>query len=59
MRQCLGSDIEPADVLLLATAPWSDTVPPLLRTVGRGCADERVVRLCVTAAMAALIEAER
>ena len=61
-RRCgdkLRLRLAPADVLLLATGPWTEDVPPLLRTVGRGCADERVVRLCVTAAMAGLIEAGR
>jgi hypothetical protein len=52
----LGIDLQAADVSLLATAPWNDDVPPLLRTVGRGCEEERVVRLCVTAAMASLID---
>ncbi len=61
-RRCaeaLTFALQPADVLLLATAPWTEEMPPLLRTVGRGCPDERVVRLCVTAAMAGLIEAQR
>ena len=51
----LGIKLAAADVSLLATAPWRDDLPPLLRSVGRGCADERVVRLCVTAAMAGRI----
>lgn len=58
-RRCgdaLGIELYPADVSLLATAPWSDDVAPLLRAVGRGCEEERVVRLCVTAAMASLID---
>ena len=55
----LGIELAAADVSLLATAPWRDDVPPLLRVVGRGCAGERVVRLCVTAAMAGLIEREK
>lgn len=54
--EALGIELQAADVSLLASAPWSDDVPPLLRTVGRGCEDERVVRLCVTAAMATLID---
>ena len=54
--QALGIELEAADVSLLATAPWSAAVPPLLTTVGRGCDGERVVRLCVTAAMASLID---
>lgn len=53
--EALGIQLQAADVSLLATAPWSDEVPPLLKTVGRGCEEERVVRLCVTAAMASLI----
>lgn len=52
----LGIQLAAADVSLLATAPWNDEVPPLLKTVGRGCEEERVVRLCVTAAMASLID---
>lgn len=58
-RRCglaMGMELQAADVLLLATAPWSDEVPPLLKVVGRGCDEERVVRLCVTAAMASLID---
>lgn len=52
----LGVQLAAADVSLLATASWNDQVPPLLQTVGRGCEEERVVRLCVTAAMASLID---
>ena len=55
----LGIELAAADVSLLATAPWRDDLPPLLSSVGRGCAGERVVRLCVTAAMAGLIDRER
>lgn len=54
--EALGIELRPADVLLLGTAPWGDEVAPLLRLVGRGCEEERVVRLCVTAAMASLID---
>lgn len=54
--QALGIELEAADVALLATASWRDGVPPLLDAVGRGCDEERVVRLCVTAAMASLID---
>jgi len=54
--EILGIDLQAADVSLLATAPWRGEVPPLLHTVGRGCEQERVVRLCVTAAMACLID---
>lgn len=54
--QALGIELVAADVSLLATARWSVDVPPLLKTVGRGCEEERVVRLCVTAAMASLID---
>lgn len=55
----LGIELAAADVSLLATAPWRDDLPPLLRSVGRGCPEERVVRLCVTAAMAGLIDEEQ
>lgn len=55
----LGIELHAADVSLLATAPWRNDLPPLLRVVGRGCASERVVRLCVTAAMAGLIDREQ
>jgi len=54
--QALGVDLQASDVNLLATAPWRDDLPPLLHSVGRGCKQERVVRLCVTAAMASLID---
>lgn len=56
--QALGINLNAADVSLLATAPWRDDLPPLLKLVGRGCEQERVVRLCVTAAMATLIDPE-
>lgn len=52
----LGVALEAADVMLLAIAPWSDDGPPLLRSVGRGCPQERIVRLCLTPAMAGSIE---
>ncbi len=52
----LGVALQAADVALLATAPWRDDGPPLLRSAGRGCAEERIVRLCLTPAMAALID---
>ena len=58
-RRCgeaLGIELKAADVSLLATAPWRSDMPSLVRTVGRGCTEERVVRLCVTAAMASLID---
>lgn len=58
-RRCgaaLGVELQAADVNLLATAPWREDLPPLLQSVGRGCAGERVVRLCVTATMATLID---
>ena len=58
-RRCgelLDIELQAADVNLLATAPWRDDLPPVLASVGRGCAEERVVRLCVTAAMASLID---
>ena len=58
-RRCgkaLGIELQAADVSLLATAPWNASMPELLQTVGRGCEQERVVRLCVTAAMASLID---
>ena len=58
-RRCgsaLGVELAAADVSLLATAPWQNGLQPLLQSVGRGCEEERVVRLCVTAAMAVLID---
>lgn len=58
-RRCgaaLGIELAPADVNLLATAPMQADLPPLLQAVGRGSPGERVVRLCVTPAMASLID---
>ena len=66
-RRLLGADVEPDGECAAPhavqqlrpcdpPAPWRDDVPPLLQSVGRGCAEERVVRLCVTAAMASLID---
>lgn len=52
-----GITLEACDVNLLASAPWRDDMPGVLRSVGRGCDDEKVVRLCVTPAMATLIDA--
>ncbi len=48
--------LAPADVLLLATAPPAGGLPPLLSSVLRGSAAERVVRLCLTPAMTCLID---
>lgn len=45
-----------ADVLLLATAPPEPSLLPHLQAVLRGSGEERVVRLCVTAAMTCLID---
>lgn len=53
--EATGIALTAVDVSLLATAPWRDDIPPLLRSVGRGCPGERVVRLCLTPAMAGLI----
>ncbi|HEX8194553.1 MAG TPA: hypothetical protein VF552_16825 [Allosphingosinicella sp.] len=46
----------PADVLLLGTAPEASASTPLLRSVLRGSGSERVVRLCLTPLMSALID---
>ena len=55
----LGIDgLQPADVLLLATAPAASAHSPPLRTVLRGSRAEQVVRLCLTPAMTALIDPE-
>lgn len=48
--------LAPSDVLLLATAPADAAATPLLRTILRGSAEERVVRLCLTPAMTCLID---
>jgi hypothetical protein len=48
--------LQPADVLLLATAPASSARSPELQAVLRGSASERVVRLCLTPAMTCLID---
>lgn len=53
--EATGFALKAADISLLATAPWRDDIPTLLRSVGRGCREERVVRLCLTPAMAGLI----
>lgn len=52
----LGIKLEAADVNLLATAPWREGLEQPLASVGRGTGNEKVVRLCVTAAMASLID---
>ena len=60
-RRCgeaLGIELVAADVNLLATAPWREGLPGILAAVGRGTGSERIVRLCVTAAMASLIDPE-
>ena len=48
--------LEPADVLLLATAPAAAATSEALRSVLRGSRSERVVRLCLTPAMTSLID---
>jgi hypothetical protein len=45
-----------ADVLLLGTAAPPPDLPPLLASVLRGSASERVVRLCLTPSMTCLID---
>ncbi|WP_037499438.1 hypothetical protein [Sphingomonas jaspsi] len=52
----LGIELQAADVNLLATAPWCEGLGQPLASVGRGSGSEKVVRLCVTAAMASLID---
>lgn len=53
----LGLDaLGPADVLLLGTAAPGPDMPPLLESVLRGSAGERVIRLCLTPAMTCLID---
>lgn len=49
--------LEPADVSIMATAAAEQARSDALRTVLRGSAAERVVRLCLTPAMTALIGA--
>jgi hypothetical protein len=48
--------LQPADVLLLATAAASAARSPELEAVLRGSASEKVVRLCLTPAMTCLID---
>lgn len=51
--------LAPTDVSVLAVAPLDRApadYPPLLQSVLRGCAEERVLRLCLTPAMSALID---
>ena len=49
-------DLAPAEVNLLATAPTGAQDSPLIQALYRGCAEERVIRLCATPSMAALID---
>lgn len=48
--------IAPADVSLLITAPADASDAPLLQALHRGCEGERVIRICATPSMAALID---
>lgn len=48
--------LAPADVSLLTTAPASDEDNPLIASLHRGCAEERVIRICATPSMAILID---
>lgn len=48
--------LTPAAVSLLATATVSAADSSLVKTLQRGCEGERVVRVCVTPSMAALID---
>jgi hypothetical protein len=50
------TELTAADVLLLGIATPGDDMPPLLETVLRGSASERVIRLCLTPAMTCLID---
>jgi hypothetical protein len=50
--------LQPADVTLLATAPVPTEPSPLIQSVLRGGGRDRCVRLCLTPAMAAAIEAD-
>ena len=48
--------LAPADVVLLGIAPAPATPGPLVASVLRGSGPERIVRLCLTPAMSALID---
>ena len=48
--------LEAADIMLMAIAPLTGGESNLLRTVRRGGEGEAVTRLCVTAAMAVLVD---
>jgi hypothetical protein len=48
--------LEPADVLLLATAPAAGTLPPAVAATLRGSPGERRLRLCLTPTMTCLID---
>jgi hypothetical protein len=50
-------ELEPSDVLLMASARPEQASTPVLRTVLRGSPSERVVRICLTPAMTVLIAA--
>jgi hypothetical protein len=54
----LGVALEATDVLLIGTAPPDQARDDLLSTLLRGSPSERVIRLCLTAAMTALIAPE-
>lgn len=57
VAEALGVDtLQPADVMLLATAPPDDSASPLLDEVIRGGGTDRVIRLCVTPLMTCLID---
>ncbi|QKG70963.1 hypothetical protein [Erythrobacter mangrovi] len=54
---CLGiAALAPAQVNLLVTAPASAGDAPFIQAVHRGCEDERIIRICATPSMAALID---
>lgn len=58
-RRCgeaLGVPLEPADIALLGTAPADPRHGDLVRSLWRGSAAERRARLCLTPAMATLVD---
>lgn len=56
LHQQLGLQLQPADILLLAVAPPTSEPSELERYLLRGPADEALVRVCLTARIAHLID---
>lgn len=52
----IGTKLSPADVFVLATGPVDENADDIVKSLERGTGQARCVRVCVTAAMSALVD---